>query len=120
MTNGELICAATMRIEGSSWAEIGKSLSYDPAHVCKAVQAHIFRRGNSTAVIYPRIRAFIDEECGGSIARFARTMGCTRQYVYSALVGECTLSPALVARMQTLTGLAEQELKAREGSHVPM
>lgn len=118
MTNGELIFAATMRIEGSSWAEIGKSLSYDPAHVCKAVQAHIFRCGKSRAVIYPRIKAVIDEEYGGSIARFAAALGCKRQYVYSALVGHTTLSPALVGRMQTLTGLSEQELK--EGCHVPL
>lgn len=108
MTDCKLRIAANMRIDGRSWEEIGRELSYDPSYIRRVVLARIQQSGPDCR--YPALGQVIREKFG-SLSSFAGVLGVSRQYIYRVMQGDVNMNARLRDAICEATGLSAQELE---------
>lgn len=108
MTRQERMKAFEMRLDGKSWAEIGRTLGYSHSTVYGDLRLCILSQKKPVPCIYPALSEIISCEYDGSIAAFAERCGASYNAMYSVLSGRTT-PKSLGHRICTATGLSYAE-----------
>lgn len=80
------IRAFALRCDGASWDEIGKALHYTGTNVAQDIQCVVSRGGRVPKIIYPEIKRYIIDNCGGSIEKFAASIHSSASTIRPILV----------------------------------
>lgn len=114
MTKQERLQAFEMRLDGSSWSEIGRALGYSSSNVQQDLKGCVLSKPRQINCVYPVIRRIIRDDYGGSIGAFADACGMTYPSMYYMLSGKCLVNPARQAAISAVLGLPPAEVFARE------
>lgn len=114
MTNQDRIRAFRMRLDGSSWVQIGRELNYTPQHIRQDLERICCRKPRQLACAYPVLRRVIAEDYGGSISAFADACGLSYGAMYYTLSGTCTPSQERQKDICSVIGIPPEEAFRQE------
>lgn len=114
MTRKDRLKAFEMRLDGSSWSEIGSALGYAATTVKQDLRGCVMAPPRQVTCVYPAIRRVITEDYGGSVRAFADACGITYGAMYYALSGKHSVKPERQKIICTVVGLPPAETFARE------
>lgn len=109
MTRDERIRAFSLRCDGLTWEEIGAAMSYDGQSVAKDLRSVLEKSPRIPDVRSPAIKAYLLQECGGSLSALAARMGVSPYRLRRVLVYGDRPSQRLLAQLLAVTGLSESE-----------
>ena len=101
--------AFAMRCRGMTWAQIGESLNYDEHTIDKELHAVIEKQDRRLGIRYPRLRVYVQEECGGSIRVFAERMKVSPYRLRQVLLHGVPPSPKLKSKIELETRMTQEE-----------
>ena len=118
MTRRERIDAFRLRLDGSSWEQIGSILGYSPRTVRDDLYHCIVRKPRQPNIKPAGLRRYVAEECGGSVRKLARETGVDENLLYRTLpTGQ--IPPETAAELVRATGRTYQELFGPEERREP-
>ena len=109
MNRQDRIRAFSMRCEGMTWAQIGAALNYDSQTVAKDLRSVLDRQPRVPAILYPRLKGYVRENCQGSVGAFAGQLGVSPYRLRRVLVHGDPPSERLRGKLLAATGLPESE-----------
>lgn len=109
MTRGEERRAFELRQDGYTWEEIGEALHYNGQTVRDALLSIVSEPRSCRAIPYPKLREYINTECGGSIKLFAARCEVSRATAYRVLLRGEYASPRFIEKIYQVTGLNRKE-----------
>ena len=115
MTRKDRIKAFELRLDGCSWREIGRVLSYSATAVQNDLQACVLTKPRPVPCVYPAIRRVIIDEYGGSIGALADACGISYNAMYYTLSGRCIAKPDRQKAISAVIGITPEEAFKREG-----
>lgn len=110
MTKAERLRAFSLRCDGHTWEEIGDAMSYDGQSIAKDLRTVLEKRPRIPAVQSPAIRAYLVQECGGSLTELASRMQVSPYRLRRVLVHGDRPSQRLRTALLDVTGLSEAEI----------
>lgn len=109
MTKHERMEAFRLRLDGSSWEQIGVILGYTARTVRDDIYNCIARRPRQPNIKFAGLRRYVVEECGGSVRKLAREAGVDENLLYRTLPsGE--IPPETKEALVKSTGRTRREL----------
>ena len=114
MTKQERLKAFEMRLDGSSWSEIGRELGYTSTTVKQDLQGCVLSKPYQINCAYPAIRRIITERYDGSIRALADACGITYNAMYYTMSGKCIVSDQRKKLIANVLGIPPEEAFQRE------
>lgn len=114
MTKHERLKAFEMRLDGSSWSEIGRELGYSSTAIHKDLLGCVMTKPRQVTCVYPAIRRIITEEYGGSVSAFADACGISYGAMYYTLSGKCFVPKERQEIISAAIGIPPAEAFVRE------
>ena len=109
MTKEERLKAFQMRLDGETWADIGKTLGYAHNTVQQDLKMVVCGEPWNVNCVYPSIKKIIIRDYGGSIAAFSRACGISNTSLYYTLTGRGKPSYRTALAIMATTGLTYTE-----------
>ena len=116
MDRTDRIKAFRMRMDGSSWDEIGDELGYEPSTVYNDLRNCMKRPPRQPNIRFPGLRRYVMEECGGSISVLADRCGLSVNSLYASLGNGHKTNPSfdIIRAITSTTGKTYEELFEEE------
>lgn len=115
MTMDERRTAFNMRLQGCSWAEIGRTLGYAYQTVHADIQKVVsVQRKTTCPVPFPALARYIMEAHSGNVKAFLRSIGRCTKRGYAMIQGKTPMLPSDLAAIREATGLSDREIKRRD------
>ena len=117
MTRRERIDAFRLRLDGSTWEQIGATLGYSPRTVRDDLYHCIVRKPRQPNIKPAGLRRYVVEVCGGSVRKLARETGVDENLLYRTLptgqIPPDAREALVIATGRTYEDLFGQEEKKR-------
>lgn len=101
--------AFALRCRGMTWAEIGESLNYDERAIDRELHAVIEKQDRRLRIRYPRLRVYVQDECGGSIRVFAERMKVSPYRLRQVLLHGVPPGAKLKSKIELETRMPQEE-----------
>ena len=109
MTRKDRLTAFSMRLDGMTWAQIGKCLSYSPGAVSKDLHRVLEKEQAAPVLLYPNLQRYMEKQCYGSVEAFAHAMHVSPHRLRCVLIYGDEPAESLVQKITEATGLTEKE-----------
>ena len=101
--------AFALRCRGMTWAEIGECLNYDERAIDRELHAVIEKQDRRLRIRYPRLRVYVQDECGGSIRVFAERMQVSPYRLRQVLLHGVSPGTKLRRKIELETRMSQEE-----------
>lgn len=109
MNKADRVRAFSMRCDGMTWEEIGRTMNYDGQSVAKDLRSVLEKRPHIPDVRSPAVKEVLLRECSGSLSVLAARMEVSPYRLRRVLVYGDTPSAAMRKKLLDATGLSESE-----------
>ena len=109
MNKNDRMKAFSMRCDGKTYAEIGRTLHYDPTTIRDDLQGVLEKPPHFPVIIYPAIARYICRTYNGSIERFAAALHVSPHRLRRVLVYGDKPGESLICKLTEATEMTREE-----------